>query len=319
MAKVIIGIHGLGNKPVANLMEYWWWKAISEGLKNHTKNKYHRPFFNLVYWTDVIYDHPKDANCTNPEDPYYINEPYEPEIFPSEIKDHWLRKKIMVSILEEINKIFLNDDYSLNFTAINDLIIKKYFKDLNAYYSDVKDSKHPLIRETLRNRLKSVLIEHKNDEILLIAHSMGSIIAFNVLSLFEEEIQIDTLITIGSPLGLPVVISKIANELKLKNHKTGKSGTPESIKNHWFNFSDLEDKIAFNYKLDDDISESSNGVKVIDFLVNNTYASKGHHNPHKSYGYLRTPEVAAKIYQFLTDKPVPLYSKILNYFRSLVH
>jgi hypothetical protein len=272
-----------------------------------------------VYWADVLYNHPKDANCTDTNDPYYIKEPYEPEIFPTEIKDHLLRKKIMDSILEEINKIFLNDDYSLNFSALNDLIIKKYFKDLDAYYSDVKDSKYLPVRETLRNRLKSVLIEHKNDDVLLIAHSMGSIIAFDVLSLFEEEVQIDTLITIGSPLGLPVVISKIANELKLKNHKSGKLGTPLSIKNHWFNFSDLEDKIAFNYKLDDDISESSNGVKVVDFLVNNTYESKGYHNPHKSYGYLRTPEVAAKIYQFLTDNQLPLFSRILNYFRWQLH
>lgn len=317
MAKVIIGIHGLGNKPAPGLMEKWWLKAISEGLKNHTKNRYHKLLFKLVYWADVLYDHPKDANCTDPENPYFISEPYEPETFPLEIKDHSLRKKIMDSIVDEINKIFLNDDYSLNFTSLNDLIIENYFKDLDAYYSDEIDGIYKPVRETLRERLKSVLIAHKDDDIMLIAHSMGSIIAFDVLSLFEDEVQIDTFVTIGSPLGLPVVKSKIAAELKLKNHKTGKLGAPASIKNYWFNFSDLEDRVAFNYKLNDDFSENVNGIKVIDFEVTNTYVSNGQHNPHKSYGYLRTPELAEKIYRFLNKKRLPLYYRIWHLIRKL--
>jgi pimeloyl-ACP methyl ester carboxylesterase len=310
MGKVIIAIHGLGNKPAAGLLEKWWWKSISEGLRNHTKNKYRKPLFKLVYWADVLYDHPKDANCTDPEDPSFISEPYEPETFPVEIKEHSLRMKIMDSISEEINKIFLNDDYSLNFSALNDLILEKYFRDLDAYYYDEINGKHQPVRETLRDRLKSVLTEYKNDDILLIAHSMGSIIALDVLSLFKDEVQIDTLITIGSPLGLPVVVSKIVNELKLKNSETKKLEAPKSIKNYWYNFSDLEDRVAFNYKLNDDFSESSNGLKVTDFVVNNNYSSDGRHNPHKSYGYLRTPEVAEKIYQFLTKDPEPLFDRI---------
>jgi len=318
MGKVIIAIHGLGNKPVANLMEKWWWKAISEGLRNHTKNRYDMPVFKLVYWADVLYDHPKDANCTDPENPYFISEPYEPEVFPQQIKEHSIRKRIMDSIVEEINKMFLNDDYSLNFAAINDLIIENYFRDLDAYYSDKIEGKYQPVKETLRERLKSVLIEHKDDEILLIAHSMGSIIAFDVLSLFEKEVQIDTFITMGSPLGLPAVVSKIANELKIKNHKTEKLAAPVSIKNFWYNFSDLEDKIALNYKLNDDFAESSNGLKVIDFIVTNTYESMGLANPHKSYGYLRTPKLAEIIYQFLNKKPLLLHQKIWLYIRTIL-
>lgn len=318
MGKVIIAIHGLGNKPAAGLLKKWWWKSISEGIKNHTKNNYQKPLFKLVYWGDVLYDRPKDANSTDPEDPYYISEPYEPETFPSPIKDHSLRQKIMDSVFEEMNKVFLNDDYSLNFTTLNDLIIENYFGDLNAYYSDEIEGKFQPVRETLRNRLKSVLIEHKNDDVLLIAHSMGSIIAFDVLSLFKDEVKINTLITIGSPLGLPVVVSKIVNELKLKYSETEKLEVPSSIKNYWYNFSDLEDKIAFNYKLDDDFSKSSNGLKVIDFIVNNNYSSDGIENPHKSYGYLQTPEVADKIYHFLNKRPQSFYDKIWSYFRHIL-
>ncbi len=318
MSRVIIAIHGLGNKPMARLLEKWWWNAISEGLKKHTKNLYHKPLFKLVYWADVLYDRPKDANITDPEDKYYIDEPYLPEIVPAAIKDHSIRKKIMDSIVDELNKVFLNDDYSLNFSGLNDLVIKKYFRDLDAYYSDVTDGKYQPVRETLRNRLKNVLSEHKNDEILLIAHSMGSIIAFDVLALFKNEVKIDTLITIGSPLGLPVVVSKIAKELDIKNRLAEKLKAPSSITNHWYNFSDLEDKIAFNYKLNDDFSENLNGIKVTDFIVTNNYTSNGHSNPHKSYGYLRTPEVAEKIYEFLTKEPLTFHDRISYFFRRFL-
>lgn len=312
MGKIIIGIHGLGNKPAANLLENWWWKSIAEGLQKHTKNKYHKPEFKMVYWADLLHDRPKDANCTDPENLYYIDEPYEPDVSPLEIVDHSFRQMVLDTIVEEINKIFLNDDYSLNFSALNDLIIKSYFHDLNAYYSDEISDNIQSVKEILRNRLKSLLIEHKNDDILLIAHSMGSIIAFDVLSLFEDEVQIDTLITIGSPLGLPAVLSKIANELKLKNHKTGRLSAPVSIKNYWYNFSDLEDRIAINYKLNDDFLESSNGLKVIDFVVSNNYVSKRIHNPHKSYGYLRTPEFAKVTYRFLTKKQLFFLFRMWN-------
>ena len=43
---------------------------------------------------------------------------------------------------------------------------------------------------------------------MLIAHSMGSIIGFDVLTFLATDIKINTFITIGSPLGLPVIIKQ---------------------------------------------------------------------------------------------------------------
>ena len=318
MGKIIIGIHGLGNKPNAGLLEEWWWKSIEEGLKKHTNNNYRKPKFIMVYWADVLHELPENENISDNNDPLFLDEKYVPETGEHKNTEHPVRKKIIDAILSQLNKVFLNEDYSLNFTSLNDLIIKNYFNDLNSYYSNIRDSKTQLlVREVLRNRLKTILIEHKRDDILLIAHSMGSIIAYDVLALFASQLKIKIFITIGAPLGIPMVISKIANELQLKNRETQKPEIPVSIKKNWFNFSDLEDKVAFNYHLNDDFSESTNGVKIVDFIVSNNYTINGNHNQHKSFGYLRTPEIAAKIYDFLTEKRVSVYMQIKLFFQKI--
>ena len=43
----------------------------------------------------------------------------------------------------------------------------------------------------------------------------------------------------GSPLGLPVIMSKIAGVRNLKEFKTKKLKAPESIEKNWFNFSKI--------------------------------------------------------------------------------
>ena len=66
MACVIIGIHGLGNKPPKKQLEHWWKLAMMEGLKTHG---FHTklPNFELVYWADILNERPlseseKDKN-----------------------------------------------------------------------------------------------------------------------------------------------------------------------------------------------------------------------------------------------------------------
>jgi len=68
---------------------------------------------------------------------------------------------------------------------------------------------------------------------------------------------------------------------------------------YWYNLSDLRDKIAVNYKLEDDFKENARHVRPEDMIVVNNYEYGGEKNPHKSFGYLRTPEVTGIIEAFL--------------------
>ena len=57
MSKIIIGIHGLGNKPPPKTLSAWWKAAIREGLGSIKKPK-EQFTFELVYWAHCLYPVP---------------------------------------------------------------------------------------------------------------------------------------------------------------------------------------------------------------------------------------------------------------------
>jgi len=301
MSKIIIGIHGLGNKPPGSVLKKWWKQSIGEGLRTigHTRLLFN---FELVYWAGYLHEEPLNPDEKNPHDPHYEDEPYvhskgyvkkEPSIF---------RKKILDYIEKQMDRIFLNEDMSINYSFVTDFIIHHFFRDLDIYYySDcvLKCKSDLTAKKIIRDYMASILEKHRGKEILLIAHSMGSIIAYDVLTLSVPDIKIDTFVTIGSPLGLPVVMGKIAQEQKAHGKRVRHVRTPENIVRNWYNFSDLKDKITFNYNLGDDYGKNSHHIQPVDREVYNDYEYNGKKNPHKSYGYLRTPELAEVINDFL--------------------
>jgi hypothetical protein len=302
MSKIIIGIHGLRNKPPKKLLEKWWKQAIREGLKaiGHPRRFFR---FKLVYWADILYPKPLDPAEKNRSHPLYIDEPYVPARLTIRKRPSQLRKMVLDYFEKQLDRILLNEDLSINYSAITDLIIRRYFRDLDIYYSktckDRRNCDRPA-KNVIREELAQMLRKHKNKEILLIAHSMGSIIAYDVLAYSVPHINIHTLVTMGSPLGLPVVMAKILSEQGEKIEKKIVACTPENVSTNWFNFSDLKDKVAVNYNLSDDYKENSHHVIAVDTIVYNDYKRGENRNPHKDFGYLRTPELAAVIHNFLS-------------------
>ena len=298
MSKIILGIHGLGNKPPLHILQNWWKMSISDGLSaiNHP---YPITNFELIYWANFIYPEPLDIEEENSEHPLFLEDPYTPEGTIKKGGAEPLQKRIRDYLEKQLDKLLLNEDLSINFSSISDFIIQHFFHDLDIYYSsNLKDDNRSnfLAREAIREKLARTLRQYKGKEILLIAHSMGSIIAYDVLTQIVPDITIDTLVTCGSPLGIPVIMSKIISERKGDIRDLA---VPENISRRWYNLSDLGDRVAINYNLADDFQKNSKGISIIDKQVHNTYEYGGKKNPHKSYGYLRTPEMAEIIYKFL--------------------
>ncbi len=305
MSKIIIGIHGLGNKPSKRVLEKWWKISIKKGLKEIQK-PHRQTYFKLVYWAHFLHPTPLKRRIKNKKDPLYIEFPYTPIIRRDlEEKPSEFRKNVLHVLGDQLDKIMLNNDLTINFSSINDFIINHFFSDLAKYYTKEAVGQTSLdgsAKNIICSHLARMLKKYRKKKICLIAHSMGSIIAYDVLTEFVPDVKIDTLITIGSPLGLPVIKSKIASEQKNKFIQKIHLSVPENIVSHWYNLSDLRDKIAFNYELGDDYEPNSKNVRVSDKVVINHYAYQGKRNPHKSYGYLQTPEMAEIIDAFLSQK-----------------
>ena len=70
--RVVIGIHGLANKPPEEEKARWWKAAIREGLARNAAEPGRDFDFDFVYWADLRHETPLD-DARNRE-PYYVAE-----------------------------------------------------------------------------------------------------------------------------------------------------------------------------------------------------------------------------------------------------
>ena len=314
-SKIIIGIHGLGNKPPKEILEKWWKQAIIDGLKY---NRFPETNFDfeLVYWADILHPNPIDISEENK-----IDQPFS-EIYSS---SHYSNKKVNLKYTAKVkdylekyySNFIVNEVLSLKYPSLTELFIYLHLKDLKTYFSFSTvpyDGKEMQVKEAIINRFLKCLTKHQSKKILLIAHSMGSIIVQDALTEYTSETDIDTYVTIGSPLGQKYVLSKYkpAIEQNLKN----KLVVPENILKKWYNLSDLDDQVALYHELSNLYKINSRMVKIEDQIVNNYFTSLGVRNPHKSYGYLRIQEFSQITNKFLIHKPTTILEWIRKIFEK---
>lgn len=301
--KVVIGIHGMGNKPPRELLHQWWLDSMREGLGKHGFPQ-HTFRFELVYWAHRLHPVPHDPSLKDKNDPLFLDEPYVPSGGKTPPKPSRLRRKTLGFVEKVLDKILLNDDLTVNYSSITDSIMRRHFKDLEIYYSSgcvgEEHGDRPA-KDVIRADLLQVLRSFRRYDILLVAHSMGTIIAYDVLSEDARDVKIHTFVTIGSPLGLPVIISRFVSRRREIDGDIKAVTTPPNVLHHWYNLSDLEDRVAFNYNLGDDYAPNATGIVAEDLIVYNDYEVDGVSNHHKVYGYLRTEEMSTILHDFLSE------------------
>ena len=270
---VVIGIHGLANKPPVDEKTRWWKAAIAEGLARN-EGLADEPFaFEFVYWADLRYDAPLSSNAM--EEPYRPHEGTGP--LPSgEDAPKLTGQDVLGVVYEGIDRI----EEATGVTLVDDLILEHRFDDLWHYHVERDFARQ------VRSRLVERLRQFRDHRILLFAHSMGSVIAYDALRLMERDepaLTVEHLVTAGSPLGLAKVKLKIEAEC-------GAIRVPNNI-GRWTNLADANDVVAITGALEADYGPNDTGETVSDRRVVNDYRRpNGEANHHKSYGYLRTPE-----------------------------
>ncbi|MCB1905868.1 MAG: alpha/beta hydrolase [Rhodocyclaceae bacterium] len=277
----IIGIHGLENKVEHATLENWWKAAIEEGLaRNHGRND---PLpFRMAYWANVRNTDP--VAIEEEREPYRLADGSGPFVPYAGSAVDVVRAKVQALLGGRVDRA--KDLFSWDGT---ERLIGIRVADLSAYYQD------EAIRRQIRERLVDVLLASADKRILLLAHSMGSIVAYDVLRDLEADASIEVahLLTLGSPLGLPLVSRHIRGEFHDQR-------APANVR-AWTNVADPGDKVALDIALADEYEPSATGIRPRDVLIRNGYVSPaGRENRHKSYGYLRAPEVSSIVDAFLS-------------------
>ena len=317
--KLIYGLHGLSNKPPEAQLREWWWKSITDGVHFHrganvspelSDRNAILPWddFQIIYWADLMYWHPNViAN---------MNEPYiKINGKPPDRSRHWYDAPRRLATDQAIGwwDRIRGRLGRLGYDRLINAFLKEKIQDLHAYWQgevtrDVRyweaDEWHDINRRISANDLRGELGSHllwnvRSEgyaDILVIAHSMGSIIAYDtIMGITELQGNPITLITIGSPLGLPTVRSHLEKKPGEK-----KPIYPENKLKAWYNFADFKDLVAAIPYLSPHFKDASGAVRIEDRMIRNDFRDKeGKINSHKSFGYLRSPEVGTVVSQFL--------------------
>ncbi len=273
-SKLIIGVHGLANKPEEKVLAEWWEKSMIEGLRKNSRLSVTSLDFLSVHWATVMYP------VADPEPDAYREAKSGALKY---YKDGWvdyIRSRVLDVGGDFLD--FIKDKLDMDKTA--EKVLKEKLPDLYRYY------KEEAIRKELRGRLTKAIVDNRDKRLMLVAHSMGSIIAYDVLRELGRDkpsLSVEHFVTIGSPLGLPHVKHMILKESPIIR-------TPSIVKK-WTNLADRRDPVALDIHLRDDYEENYAGVRVEDDLVMNDWGGINH----KSYGYLRTPEFSDLLKTFI--------------------
>ena len=119
---------------------------------------------------------------------------------------------------------------------------------------------------------------------VVVSHSLGTMVAFNAINALANRSHIKAWITLGSPLGIKAIYSRLPATLPPRRAPTG---VPV-----WFNARDPLDTVALY-----DIAPSSYGGDPI--VQNYSQVANESDNHHGVAEYLRNPKVAAFIHACL--------------------
>lgn len=149
--------------------------------------------------------------------------------------------------------------------------VLSFLEDVEAYLTQVpiKDAVDKIVAEKL-----------DQDPTVVIGHSLGTIVCYEVLQRIAKTTPIPLFLTIGSPLGIDVV----------KDHIFRPRGRPAQVAK-WVNATDERDEVALFARLDR--ATFAAGIENLSDIHN----SKD--DPHAATGYLSDTEVARSVGQAL--------------------
>ena len=289
--KSILYVPGKNPKPPATQHHCMLLKTMLEGVRRadleaaKSMERNHE-LLKLIAWNSLYYYGEKDTSRDLPWIDELLNK-HGPSQQDIDEATHWHRTldRMLYNIADYFPFIINFLPKALRATVIE---TNRYFFNHNNIACE--------IRELLKAQLRPLLAN--NDRVLLIGHSLGSVIAYDTLWELSHEEQldgkVDLFLTIGSPLGMNFVQHRLAGH----NEKNAKR-YPACIR-RWANVSSVGDITALDRVFKDDFGDMLK-YGLIESIedhcegIFNYFHDENGLNCHRSYGYLVNPAVGKVI------------------------
>ena len=304
--QTIIYIHGIGNKPLASILKCQWDSALfNVQLGDRSR---------MAYWVNRdYYPVPADETCAGGDlvqvdddevttraimaqaagRPINEQEAIENEITAlteDKARQNWLRSlanKMVAKALADEETIKKRISESTGVSAkvlplpgflrrlITQKLTRAFLRDVNDFF--FHPDRQQAMQQSLVDRLNA-----GGGPFVVIAHSQGSMIAYNVLrQLTKANCDVRLFLTIGSPLGLTEV-----QDLFRQWVPGGTLGVPGCV-TRWVNVAEWLDPIAADHNISNDFTPAGTIENFDGFLLNPDAPL----HPHSATGYLQSDPV----------------------------
>ena len=297
----VIYIHGIGNKPPASVLKCQWDMALfNTALGDRSR---------MAYWVNKeYYPEPTDETCAAGD--------------VVDTGDRVATRSIMGIASASSAAVDLDDEIAA--LAPGDPVRQAWLKRVAAKMSastavspaemrirNVRAKVIPLpefLRRLIAKNLTRLLLRDVNDFLfvpkrreameqslldrlapgggpfVVIAHSQGTMVAYNVLrQLDPEKFPVSLFVTMGSPLGMQEV------QDALRQWTGGKLPFPPCVK-RWVNVADRLDPVAIDTDIRNDFEGKIDNDSGIGFNEDSPW------HPHSATGYLRTEKVKTEVF-----------------------
>lgn len=299
-APLILYVPGLLPKPEAAVHREALRRCLAAGLRRHDAEVARAlaaadRSFDLVAWTYDFYREHRDFAVDARSVERLLEQA---EASAEDIVEASSTGKRLLRWLYRVGNLF-----PFLIPHLADERVELHLRDLMRYVHNRNDiATHT--REMLKMPLRAAWEARR--PVLLIAHSMGSVIAYDALWEMSrdprDEMRLDLFLTMGSPLGQSYLQSHL-----LGQGRSGRDRYPDNIR-RWVNLSAVGDMTAVNPYLKEDFGEMLRlGLveRIDDVEIFNFFRLDGELNVHAEYGYMANRETAAVVASWWRQQQQP--------------
>jgi pimeloyl-ACP methyl ester carboxylesterase len=295
----IVFVPGKNPKPHWREHRAQVWRCLLEGVRRADPGLVgalaeSEDCFEIISWNHLFYGEYKSMENDLPWIDALIHQPG-PTAQDRWLADHWHIRtaRLFYTIADHLPFLI---------PLIPSRAIRASMRETARYFQN-RDEIADRIRELLKERLRDMFAQ--NERVLLIGHSMGSVIAYDSLwELWHGEGnpgRVALLLTLGSPLAMEYV------RRRLLGAGAGSARRYPGNIRRWINIAAVGDLTALDRGVSDDYGEMAErgfteSIQDIYRDVYNHFRNEEGLNVHRSYGYLVNPRVGRVIADWWQDE-----------------